>query len=339
MKINSRMRPLAMMIVGGFFSLAASVSVTTARGADAPLLLEAKVPLGDVRGRIDHLAVDVARQRLFVAELGNDTVGVVDLTHQTVLRTLSGLREPQGVGYEPTTDTLYVANAGDGTLQLFQGPDLSPAGRIDLGEDADNIRIDANSHRVIIGYGKGALAIIDPVSRKTIGAIKLRGHPESFQITADGTEAFVNVPDAHEIAVVNFVQGRQVASWSAGLLLFNFPMTLDDAGGRVHVVFRHPATLAAFDAKSGNKLYSIKACGDSDDVFFDSKRSRVYVSCGEGHIEVIADQGKQYVKEAKLSTIGGARTSLFVPELNRYFLAVRATATQPAAIWIYRPNG
>jgi hypothetical protein len=242
------------------------------------------------------------------------------------------------VGYEPTTDTLYVANAGDGAVQLFQGADLAPAGRIALGEDADNVRIDSSNHRVIVGYGSGALAIIDPVSRKKIGDIKLKGHPESFQIVADGSQSIVNVPDAHEIAAVSFAQSRQTASWPAEGLRANFPMTLDTAGDRFHVVFRHPATLAAFDTRSGKKLYSIETCGDSDDVFFDSMRSRVYVSCGEGSIEVMEDQGNRYANAAKLATSGGARTALFVPELDRYFLAVRASGQAPAAIWIFKPG-
>jgi hypothetical protein len=135
---------------------------------------------------------------------------------------------------------LYVANAGDGAVQLFQGADLAPVGRINLGEDADNVRIDPNSHRVIVGYGNGALAIIDPVGRKKVGEIKLKGHPESFQITADGSQAFVNVPDAHEIAAVDFVQGRQTAGWAPGLLESNYPMTLDKAQNRVHVALERP---------------------------------------------------------------------------------------------------
>jgi hypothetical protein len=176
------------------------------------------------------------------------------------------------------------------------------------------------------------------VSRKKIGNIELKGHPESFQLTADGGQAIVNVPDAHEIAAVNFPQGKQTASWPTEGLSANFPMTLDKAGGRFHIVFRHPATLAAFDAGSGKKLDSIETCGDSDDVFFDSMRSRAYVSCGEGFVEVIADQGNHYAKEAKLPTSGGARTALFVPELDRYFLAVRAGGQALAAIWIFKPG-
>jgi hypothetical protein len=306
--------------------------------ATPPLILEAKIPLGQVRGRIDHLAVDVARQRLFVAELGNDTVGVLDIARHALLRTLSGLHEPQGVAYEPTTDTLYVANAGDGAVQLFQGADLVPVGRIALGEDADNVRIDPSTHRVLIGYGSGALAIIDPVSRKKIGDIRLKGHPEGFQIAADGRQGFVNIPDAHEIAVVDFSQNQQTASWVPDGLRANFPMAMDGAGGRIHVVFRHPAILAAFNTQSGAKLFSIETCGDADDVFFDSIRSRAYVSCGEGFIEVLGVQGDHYAKEAKVGTAGGARTALFVPQLDRYFLAVRASTQEPAAIWVFKPG-
>ena len=124
----------------------------------APLVLEAKIPLGAVSGRIDHFAFDRDRQLLFVAELGNDSVGVVDLKERRVLRRLAGLSEPQGIAYHAATSTLYVANAGDGSVRLYQGPDFLPAGRIELGDDADNIRIDLWRNRIVVGYGKGALA-------------------------------------------------------------------------------------------------------------------------------------------------------------------------------------
>jgi hypothetical protein len=328
------MHTLVMRVIDCSLAFAAMMLVSPAWGA--PLELVAKIPLGEVRGRIDHLAVDVARQRLFVAELGNDTVGVVDLAHRAVLRTLTGLHEPQGVGYEPITDTLYVANAGDGAVDVFQGADLSRVGRIELGRDADNVRIAPSTHKVIIGYGSGSLAIIDPASRKKVRDIKLKGHPESFQIMADGRRGFVNLPSSHQIAAVDFEQGRQTASWAPGLLLSNFPMSLDQTRGHVHVVFRDPATLVAFDAGSGKKLHSIETCADSDDVFFDSARSRAYVSCGEGFVEAFAVEIDHYAKEAKITTVGGARTALFVPELDRYFLAVRASGSEPAAIWIFK---
>jgi len=116
-----------------------------------PLQLEAKIPLGKVSGRIDHFATDLDRQRLYVAELGNNSVGVVDLKERKVIRTIGGLKEPQGVAYVPSTDKLYVANAGDGSVHLFEGVDLKPSGRIELGDDADNIRVDTKANKVFIG--------------------------------------------------------------------------------------------------------------------------------------------------------------------------------------------
>ena len=119
----------AALAIGLAAGLVAPLSAAQdAQPADrAPLQLEAKIPLGDVAGRIDHLAVDRERQRLFVAELGNDSVGIIDLKNHKLIRRITGLGEPQGVGYVQSTDTLYVANARDGSVRLFQGDDYQPA--------------------------------------------------------------------------------------------------------------------------------------------------------------------------------------------------------------------
>src|SRR5262249_4697386 len=147
--------------------------------------------------------IDVKRQRLFVAELGNDTVSVVDLAKRSVGQRITGLKEPQGVGYDPLTDTLFVANARDGSVQLYAGGDYKPAGQIELGSDADNIRIDAASKRVIVGYGNGALAFIDPATHSKIGDAALKAHPESFQIDPEARRIFVNIPGGRAVTVIN----------------------------------------------------------------------------------------------------------------------------------------
>ena len=135
-------------------------------------MLEAKIPLGQVSGRIDHLGIDAKRQRLFVAELGNNSLGVVDLAAGKVLHRIAGLSEPQGVAYVPFADSVFVANAGDGSVRVLRGEDLTPIGRIELGDDADNVRVDSAHNRVLVGYGKGALAVIDPVQ-----PVEDRGYP------------------------------------------------------------------------------------------------------------------------------------------------------------------
>jgi chromate transporter len=304
----------------------------------APLVLATKVPLGDINGRIDHLAFDPTRQRVYVAELGNNSVGIVDLKTRRVLRTVTGFDEPQGIGYEPSTDTVYVANGGDGSVRLFRAEDFVSLGRIELGADADNVRIDRAARRVYVGYGGGALAVIDPATRKRIADIALRGHPESFQLEADGPRIFVNVPDTNQIAVVTRDSNKQVMSWPTANLHANYPLAIDAANGRVLAIFRHPARLQAFDLRAGKPLNGTAVCGDSDDAFVDAKRNRIYVICGEGYVDTLDSRSAAYTRVGRLTTSRGSRTGLFVPDLDTLLVAIRATGAEPAALWILRPS-
>src|SRR5947207_5548272 len=220
-------------------AMATLPAMAAAQTAGAPLVLETKIPLGEVRGRIDHLAIDMKRQRLFVAELGNNSLGVVDLASGKVLRRITSLSEPQGVAYVAFADSIYVANAGDGSVWVLRGDDLAPTGRIELGDDADNVRVDAGRNRVLVGYGKGALAVIDPATWTKTADIRLKGHPEGFQIDETGTQIFVNVPDARGIEVVDLAAGstRPLPTQGAGS---NFPMSIAAQAHQVIVVFRSP---------------------------------------------------------------------------------------------------
>ena len=188
------------------------------KAPNCPLQLEAKIPLGDVRGRIDHMAVDLARRRLFVAALGNDSLAVVDLEAKRLDRLIGELPEPQGVGYDPATDTLYVANAGDGSVRLFKGAELSPIGRIELGSAvADKYAPYFRIHANVVGVAKAPSA-----------------HPESFQLDGNTSRVFVNVPNSGAIDVVDRTSGEKIASWSTAGRSANFAMALDHA--RQHVL-------------------------------------------------------------------------------------------------------
>jgi DNA-binding beta-propeller fold protein YncE len=303
------------------------------------LTVERKIPLGDVAGRIDHLAFDLARRRLLVAELGNNSVSVVEVGEGKVLHRIFGLKEPQGVGYVATADAIVVANAGDGAVHRYRGADFSPLGAVSLGDDADNVRVDSRTSQVLVGYGGGAIAVLDAASGAKTGDIRLPGHPESFQLEPNGARIFVNVPDAQQIAVIDWTVSKQATKWAAPGAGANFPMALDDAGQHLLVVYRKPALLAAFDTGNGNLVARLPTCGDADDVFVDAKRQRVYVSCGEGSVDVIQREGATYREIGRVPTVSGARTSLYVPELDRLFVAVRASGNERAAIWVLRPAG
>jgi len=314
----------------------AATAGASAQSTDAALRLEAKIPLGEVRGRIDHMAADTDRQRLFVAELGNNTVGIVDVGQRKVLQVLAGLKEPQGVGYLPSTDTLYVANGGDGSLRMFQGPSYTANGRIDFGNDADNVRVDRSSQHVVVGYGDGALAVIDGAKHDKIAEVRLPAHPEGFQLDIATGRTYVNLPNARGIAVADLSSGKVIAIWPVGGASANFPMAVDSESNHVLAVFRNPSKLGVFDMRNGSIVRMVDVCGDADDLFIDAKRHRIYVSCGAGVIDIF--DARSYERVSRIPTVSGARTSLFVPELDRLFVAARAVGGNPAAIWVFRPE-
>jgi DNA-binding beta-propeller fold protein YncE len=322
-------------IVLAIVALNVTSAIVAQPAAPDPLQLEGKMPLGNVSGRIDHMAVDLAHHRLFVAKLGNDSVGVIDLDARKVLHRLSNLKEPQGVAYVQSNDSLYVANGGDGSVRVFRGTEYAPAGRIDLGADADNLRVDQPGSRLLVGYGSGAIGAIDLRSNNKTESFPLNAHPESFQLDAKTRQIFVNLPNKRSIAVIDAVTGQQRSSWSVrhgG----NFPMTLDQERQRVLVVFRSPPKFAAFNWQTGDVVSEIDTCGDADDLFFDAKRKLIYITCGTGFIDVLQADDPKYSRVMRVATVAGARTGLFVPDMERLFLAVRARAGEPASIWIYR---
>src|SRR5262249_31182753 len=147
-----------------------------------PLKLVQTIPLGMVEGRIDHMSADVKGQRLFLAALGNNTLEVVDLVQGRQVRSLAGLREPQGVVYVPALDQIVVANGNDGTVRTFDAKSFTTVSSVKVGDDVDNVRYDSAGARVVVGFGAGALGFVDVRTHKVVGTVKVSAHPESFQI-------------------------------------------------------------------------------------------------------------------------------------------------------------
>jgi YVTN family beta-propeller protein len=324
-------RRLPAIVMGGLALLGA------ARAEERSLLvLDATIALPTTSGRIDHLVIDRARGHLLVAELGNGSVDVVDLNTNRVLHRIPGLAEPQGVIYDAAADRIAVASAGDGTVRLFAADTFAPAGVIDLGHDADNVRLTPDGSDIVVGFGKGSLAVIDPARGAVRMKIPVAAHPEGFQLTADG-HAYVNVPDAGGIDVVDLKTGKTTAKWTFPGLAGNFPMALGEPG-IIAVVFRGPARFVRIVQGSGHEVSRDNVCGDADDVFFDARRQRYYISCGAGMIEVFQMAGMEARALAPVATANGARTSLFMPELDRLFVAVRAgLLVSDASIRVMRP--
>lgn len=300
-----------------------------------PLRLVKRIPLQGVKGRIDHMAVDVRGQRLFVCALGNNTLEVIDLKKGERVRSVGGLHEPQGVRYLPDADAIVVADRADGVTTFFDGTSYAPLKTVRFSGDADNVRYDAAHKQVYVGYGEGALGVLSEKGERLFD-VPLGGHPESFQLDQAAGRVYVNVPTRHVIAVVDPSKRAATASWPLAESN-NYPMALDEAHHRLFVVTRRPPRLLVYNTETGKQVTTLAAGIDSDDVFYDGDRGRIYASFGEGLLVVYerAD-GDRYEVLSKIQTAPGARTSFFSPELGQLYVAVPHRTNPTAEILVYQ---
>jgi DNA-binding beta-propeller fold protein YncE len=303
------------------------------------LKLTKTIPLPGVQGRFDHFAIDTKRQRLFVAALGHNTLEVVDIAAGKHLKSIAGLHKPTGVLYLAEPNQIAIANGEDGTFKLFDGASYALAKALGSLDDADNVRFDPEVKLVYVGYGEGALAVIDAATMKQTGSIKLAAHPESFQLEQQSRHIFVNVPDVKQIAVVDRDKKSVTSTWPMTEFKANFPMALDEVNHRLFIGCRQPARLVVFDTTTGSPVTNLPISGDTDDLFYDAKLKRIYISCGEGLVDVIEQRdADRYQLRERITTRAGARTSFFSADLNEFYLAVPSREKQESEIRVYQPQ-
>ena len=304
--------------------------------SSSPLRQVATVALPNVKGRIDHLAFDSARQRLFVAALGNDTVEVLDTAKSAVVQSISGFHEPQGLAVVPELGAVAIANGETGTLQLIDAQTFATRWTVKIGGDADNVRYDVSAKRLYVA-AEGGLYAVDPAAGKMVGHLPVNGHPESFQLETRGTRAFANLPGllSAEVVAGDRKSLTVAARWPTQGCRGNYPMALDEASGRLFIGCRRPARLAMVDNRSGAFVASVETVGDTDDLFYDDDRRRVYVIGGDGSVDVFARDGDRLQSLGRVNTRAGARTGLWVAAASRLYVAVPERGGQPAEIRVF----
>lgn len=305
-----------------------------------PLVLVRIIPMPAAEGRIDHMAVDPESGRVFAAVYGNDVVEVLDVPRGKEIHALQGgLNKPQGVAYIPGLNRIVVSNSGDGTCKVFDGDTYKMIASIQFPSDADQLRYDSSSKRVYVGYGEGAIGMIDATSNTRLpGDFELEAHPESFQLEKSGPRIFVNLASKSEIAVADRAT-RKTAIWKLMEAGTNFPMALDEEHRRLFVAARRPARLLVLDMDTGKEIASLPGAADTDDMWFDATRKRIYVPSGEGFIFVYQQiDADHYARIAKIPSAIGARTSAYqgqVGKHNSLYVAVPGRAGRGAELWVF----
>jgi len=308
-------------------------------GEKPALRLEQTIDLPGLKGRFDHLAIDQKAHRLFVAAAENNTLEVINLSAGKRVQSISGMAKPAGVLYLPEAERLLVANEEDATIRILNGATLKEVKTIYSILDSDNLRVEPGTGAVFVGFGNGAIGMLDKDLMSLVRYYRVHGHPESFQFETNSPRAFVNVPASNYVAVVDCAKKKMVESWPLGEFHDNYPMALDETDGRLLVGCRKPPELVVFDTANGKQVAHVGIARDCDDLFFDAKRKRIYAACGEGFISCLVQVSpNQYDKLSSIETVEGARTGLFDPQADRFYLATPANGNTPAQVRVYQPE-
>ncbi len=300
------------------------------------LQLSKTIALPNVKGRIDHLDINVKDRVIYIAALGNNSLEIVDLKNGKIVHSIHGLDEQQSVGYIPQTNEIFVANGGNGDCYFYNASTFEKTATIHLSSDADDVRYDSATQKVYVGYGEGGIAVIDATTHKQSGDVKLPAHPEGFQIDKTANVILVNVPDKNMIGVIDLIHLKLIDSWTRNSPTANFPIAIDAPNQTAFIGYRHPAKLVVLDTKTVKEISSYDMVSDVDDLYFDKERKRVYISGGAGYINIFQqDNTGKFSRITNMPTRNGARTSLLIPQLKLFVLAERAESGSPAQLLVY----
>lgn len=311
-----------------------SLSAQAAEAEKPTLRLIHTVPLPHVKGGFDLMAADAAGQRLFLAAEDNSTLEVIDLAAGQHIRSVTGLNEPKWVVYRPEAQRLYVSNS-DGSVRVLNANTFAFIKQFDFPEKANNLRYDDTTKQLFVGVGRqfGEIGIIDTVHDVIAGKIALTNYPKQFEL--DGNRIYVNVPKAHHVAVLDRTTMKQVAVWPVCATDENVPMGFDRAQHRLFIGCED-GKLVVLDTTGGIAVASLDISAEPDGVYYDATRHQIYISCGAGSIDVVRQlDADHYEIATRIPTAPGAATSLFIPELTRFCLAVPQKDNQTAELRIY----
>jgi len=317
--------------------------------AKQPLRLVQTISIPNVKGRLDHMDVDIKGKRLFVAGLENGTFEVVDLEAGKWVRSIPGFKKPQGALVVSEFNKLFVASGDDGMLRVFRGDTLELLDSIILEPGPNRVVYEPNSKLVYVGYGGkdagkdyGEIGIIDARRDKLVGDIRVVAHPSELLLDRAGTTLFVFISIANQLQVIDTKKRQVLSTWP---VTSQHPgdAAFDESASRLFIGTHTPPEMIAMNSKSGKEVAHLPTAEGMDGVYFDAGRKRVYVSGGRdlpaGFVYVYQQlNADHYEITGKIPTRGGAGTSFWCPELNRYYVAAPATDKEYAAILVYAPQ-
>jgi hypothetical protein len=326
------------------------------------LKLVQTIPLPEVRGRLDHMGVDLEKKRLFIAASGNNTLEVLDLTAGKVTKTITGFKDTQDALFlGGNFNKLYVSSL-DGHVRVFQGESFWLVQDFKIEPDANRLFYDPATNLVYFGYG-GENAGFDAYGR--LGVLEPRAGAGYDQLVADMIAPTARPGHLAQIAMED--NGVLLVCDSRADLIYQFDthkrelikswpakgdgagdMALDPIHHRLFVGTRTAPEMTVYDSLSGKEVQSLPAPETMDGVYYDANLKRIYMTGGRWYGTPEASEGWLYVYQqkdpdhydliSKIKTRPGSGTSLLVPQFNRFYVASQAIGEQEAAILVFEPE-
>jgi 4-phytase/acid phosphatase len=304
--------------------------------------LSRTILLSGVSGKFDHLAIDAAGNRLFIAATTNHSVEVIDLKTDKIEQSITGLGKPHGLAWVAETGSLYVADGALGELRVYTGTPLALAGKIKLSDDADDMVYDEAHHLLFIGHGgsdaanPAKVAMVDTAQFSLLANLAVATHPEALDIDPQSGRVFANIADSNEVAAIDTASKAIAAHWKLTRAADNVPMAFDSEHQLLYVACRTPGTVIALDAVTGKEVASVPTASGADDLFYDPALRRVYVISGAGEVDTYqVDKARNLHPLEIAHTAAGAKTGLFVPAQNLLYVGIPGAGGQSPEIRVY----
>jgi DNA-binding beta-propeller fold protein YncE len=295
-----------------------------------PMKLVATTPLPGFGGDFDHFAVDLKGKRLFLTAEDQKTVEVFDLDGKRI-KSITGFGQPHAILFMPDVNKFIVTDGdGFGMVELVSGEDYKILDTIKLPPGVDGAVYNPVNKYYYVESGGGEkdakdhkINIIDSKAFKLVGDFTLPGtHSEAMAITRDGKKMYVNLSTPKEVGVVDLTSRELTARWPITGAETPNSMALDEANHRLFIATRTPPKFHVFDTDTGKIVTTVPISAFNDDMWFDVARKRIYLSGSETTTVLAQKDADHYEFVADVPTGFRAKTSLYVPQLNRFYAAV-----------------
>jgi hypothetical protein len=312
-----------------------------------PVKLIKTIPLPDITdGDFDHFAVDLKRNRLYVSVENHHSIDVFNLKTGEHLMSGGPVTTPHSLALNVEKNDLFVADGGDKAVKVLDGSNLHLIKRIDINGTPDSGTYDPKTGYFYLVAGEpgdnpthSTIYIISTKDSTIKGEIPMEsGSLHSLTIDQATHRMFVNIRDKSTIGIIDLNKNALGQTWSVPNLKLNTPMAFDTKDHRLFVVDKKPGKLFVLNSDTGATIATYDCAEMGDDMTYDARTKRIYVSAAEGLTAYQQDDADHYHEIARVDTHGG-KTSVLVPSLNQLYVPHTMTSAPEAGLEIYKVKG